>query len=522
MTDPLPSTADELHRLLDAEVVQPPLHAALAGLRALPEGADGAAVDAALRTLAEALHNEDEMTRQRARQDALSALRRARVSGPAAWVNAMLDTLPRAGVHSPLRLLTDADERAHMLADYDAETERLLQETPPALLREAVAALSDPRLVDFILRDIAAVGVAGEQDLAMALYLCGTSRMLSRPLGVIVQGPSSSGKSYTRDRVASLLPPEALLVATDITAQALYYLPAGRLIHRYVVAGERSRMEDDDRAEATRALREMLSAGELRKAAAGKASDRPTTTVHYQPGPIAYSETTTLTRIFAEDANRCLLFCTDDSPEQTRRVIGETARRAMGGGSHVAPVIARHHAMQRLLRRVTVTVPYAEAIGARVPDTRPEARRAYSHLVEMIRAVALLHQRQRVGGTVEHGDTIAATEADYVVARRLLVRPLGRALGRDLSDALVAFARRLWQRFGERVFTTTEAGGDAVIRHRKGIIRGLNELADAGFVQMVEPHAGARPASWCANSEPTMASATWLPTVAELREGIAS
>ena len=54
-------------------------------------------------------------------------------------------------------------------------------------------------------------------------------------------------------------------LATSLTPNALYYKEPGSLIHRFVVAGERSRIQDDVHAEATRALREMQASGELTK-----------------------------------------------------------------------------------------------------------------------------------------------------------------------------------------------------------------------------------------------------------------
>ncbi len=50
-----------------------------------------------------------------------------------------------------------------------------------------------------------------------------------------------------------------------MTPNSLYYLPGDSLRNRIIVAGERSRVQDDERAEATRALREMLSSGKLQK-----------------------------------------------------------------------------------------------------------------------------------------------------------------------------------------------------------------------------------------------------------------
>ena len=41
-----------------------------------------------------------------------------------------------------------------------------------------------------------------------------------------------------------------------MTPQALFHMKPGSLAHRFVVAGERSQLENDERADATRALRE--------------------------------------------------------------------------------------------------------------------------------------------------------------------------------------------------------------------------------------------------------------------------
>ncbi len=129
---------------------------------------------------------------------------------------------------------------------------------------------------------------------------------------------------------------------------ALYYLPTGRLIHRWVVAGERSRIQNDERAEAARALREMLSSGELRKAVPVKIDGRMQTIVIHQHGPIAFVESTTATRIFDEDANRSLLLSTDESPEQTRRIMTATAMSAQGDPPDIGLIVDEMDAFPRL------------------------------------------------------------------------------------------------------------------------------------------------------------------------------
>jgi hypothetical protein len=141
----------------------------------------------------------------------------------------------------------------------------LLDKMPEPVRAEACALLDAENLMQRVVADIGALGVAGEKELAATAYLVGTSRLLPEPLAAIVQGPTSSGKSYIVKRVASLFPPEAVITATQLTPQSLFYMQPGSLVHRFVVTGERSHLENDYTAEATRALREMLSDGRLSK-----------------------------------------------------------------------------------------------------------------------------------------------------------------------------------------------------------------------------------------------------------------
>ena len=141
----------------------------------------------------------------------------------------------------------------------------LLEKMPEAARIEARNLLEAPDLMQRVVEDIGLLGVAGEKELAATVYLVGTSRLLPEPLAGIVQGPSSSGKSYVIRKAVSLFPPEAVIVASQLTPQSLFYMEPGSLVHRFIVAGERSRLENDDTAEATRALREMLSEGRLSK-----------------------------------------------------------------------------------------------------------------------------------------------------------------------------------------------------------------------------------------------------------------
>jgi hypothetical protein len=413
----------------------------------------------------------------------------------------------------------DADREAEQAArnaatetDTDplAESREALAKMPAEIVAEAEAMLESKDLLYLVLDDIAAVGVAGERPLALTLYLVGTSRLLDRPLAAIVQGPSASGKSYIASKVADLFPEEALLRTTDLTANALYYMPQGSLRHRFVVAGERKRNEEDEAADATRALREMLAGGKLSKLVPFKQGNGAMKTEHIQQdGPIAYVETTSLMKVFEEDANRCLLLTTDERPEQTREIVAMVAARYAGARlADEGRIVARHHALQRLLDRRPVVVPYAPRLGELIDTRRVEVRRVFPHVLGLVQAAALLHQRQRP--TTADG-AILATEDDYQLARYLLAGPMARQLADKVSDGALRFLDRLLDWFGPgREFTKPEAhkreGGS-----QSTVYGWIGELVRNHVIELVEEHRGAIAAKYRLPTKPPTEGMNPLP-----------
>lgn len=376
-------------------------------------------------------------------------------------------------------------------------TQKALEATDPAIVAEAEQMLAAPDLIDRISADIEAAGVAGEEDLRLTLYLIGVSRLLPRPLAGIVQGQSSSGKSYTIERVAAMFPKEAIVHATQMTPQALFHARPGSLSHRWVVAGERSRIDNDDKAEATRALREMLAAGRLSKMMPVKIGGEIQTVTIEQRGPIAFIESTTAARIFEEDANRCILLSTDERRGQTKTILRRLALHVSGkGGLLESDVLARHHALQRLLERHDVVIPYAEPLAAELEffADRCECRRAFPMILAMIQASALLHQRQR---SINEAGSLVATRTDYELTARLLAGPLGRALGETLSDPAHRFLDRLCGEIDDADQPLPEPFTAAELRRRlnagRSTVAGfLSELADKGFLEQAETAGGGR------------------------------
>ena len=75
-----------------------------------------------------------------------------------------------------------------------------------------------------------------------------------------------------------------------------------------------------------------------------------------------------------------------------------------------------HHALNRMIPRADVVVPFAEHISEQYPVGNVEARRSYRHVLQVVKASALLHFRQR---DRDAAGRVVATVADYAVAERL-------------------------------------------------------------------------------------------------------
>ncbi len=80
----------------------------------------------------------------------------------------------------------------------------------PALTESEEAAglalLRDPLLAERIVSDVEAIGVVGEGDNALVGYLAMVSRLLDKPLAILIQSTSAAGKSTLMDGLLSLMP----------------------------------------------------------------------------------------------------------------------------------------------------------------------------------------------------------------------------------------------------------------------------------------------------------------------------
>ena len=312
---------------------------------------------------------------------------------------------------------------------------------PEAERKAALDLLRSPDLMERVAADFTLCGVVGEETNLLVGYLACVSRLLDRPLAVIIQSSSAAGKSSLMDAVLGLMPPDAQVRFSAMTGQSLFYMGETNLKHRILAIAEEEGAES-----ASYALKLLQSDGEVNIASTGKDMTTGLLTTHdYRvEGPVMLFLTTTAIDIDEELMNRCLVLSVNESREQTRAIHAlQRARQTLEGllaEEDRQATIKLHQNAQSLLDRLKVVNPFADSLT--FLDDKTRTRRDHMKYLTLIRAIALLHQHQRRVRTVEHrGKPVRYVEVepqDITLANRLAHEVLGRTL-----DELPPQTRRL-------------------------------------------------------------------------------
>lgn len=366
----------------------------------------------------------------------------------------------------------------------EAISEALAPKEPPvpsmteAEQAQALALLKAPDLMNRIVADFDACGVVGERTNKLVGYLAAVSRLLDRPLAVVIQSSSAAGKSSLMDAVLAFVPEEARTKYSAMTGQSLFYMGRTSLKHRILALAE-----EEGASRASYAMKLLQSEGELTIASTGSdpATGNLITQEYRVEGPTQLMMTTTAIDLDEELLNRCLVLTVDEDREQTRRIHAlQREKRTLAGLARreaKTAILATHRNAQRLLRALAVVNPYAEALT--FLDDRTRTRRDHEKYLTLIDTIALLHQHQRSVKTVSvqgHAvEYIEATLGDIEAANAIAHEVLGRSL-----DELPPQTRRVLAAVGELVRELGERGGvkRGEVRFTRAQVRACTGLSD--------------------------------------------
>jgi hypothetical protein len=307
----------------------------------------------------------------------------------------------------------------------------------PELHAAALAFLRNPNLWDLIPEHAALCGIAGEKTNVLVGYLAAVSRLLERPIMIILQSSSSAGKTTLMDAILAFIPPERRIKYSAMTGQALFYMGGADLAHKILAI-----VEEEGAEKASYALKLLQSEGELRIASTGKDphTGRMETQEYHLQGPVMIFLTTTSHTINDELENRALILTVDESREQTERIhaLQREARTEAGLERKVKrdELLALHRVAQSLLQPLPVFNPYSTKL--RFLSDRLRTRRDHEKYLLLIDSLALLFQHQRERKTIAGREHVVATLDDIARANELAHEVLGRGL-----DDMPPQARRL-------------------------------------------------------------------------------
>jgi DNA primase len=319
----------------------------------------------------------------------------------------------------------------------DEQIKRALEskETAPVMTEaertEALELLKSPNLLDRILSDFGTWGLVGERTNKLVGYLAAVSRKLEKPLAVVVQSASASGKSTLMEAVLAMMPEEEMVQYSAMTGQSLFYFGSKNLKHKILAI-----VEEEGARHAAYALKLLQSEGKLTIASTGKdpVTGQMVTREYKVEGPVMILTTTTAIDIDEELLNRCLILSVDESREQTQAIHkAQRSAETLDGLKkrlEKTDVLRIHKNAQRLLKPVEVVNPYAHKLTFLDDQTR--ARRDHKKYLTLIRAIAFLHQYQRPVKTLNNGAAqipyVQVTKDDIAVANELAADVLGRCL----------------------------------------------------------------------------------------------
>src|SRR5215213_6053393 len=337
-----------------------------------------------------------------------------------------------------------------------------------------------PNILERFAAELAQSGVAGEARIAKLLYLAVTSRLLTRPVSIVLKGPSSGGKSHVVERVLYFIPQGAYYALTAMSERTLAYSEEP-IKHRFLVIYEAAGMSGEF---STYLMRSLLSEGRVRYETVEKTSEGIKPRLIEREGPTGLIVTTTAVKLHPENETRLLSLTVTDTQEQTRAVMAALAEEA----GEATPDLATWHAFQVWLEGAEhrVSIPYAKILADLIPPVAVRLRRDFGALLNLIRAHALLHQASRVRDA--EGRIIATIEEDYAAVRELVADLVSEGLEvtvpKTVRETVEAVKRLREDSNGEPV-TVAELARKLKL-DRSAVSRRVRNAKDRGYLRDLE------------------------------------
>ena len=251
--------------------------------------------------------------------------------------------------------------------------------------------LSDKNLIQNLRTDFQNLGILGEDENALILFLAMASHKYENPFSVLCLAKSGIGKSYLLQKLASCMPQNAYSFHTQISENALYYFDSQQIDGKVLF------VEDLDWThQMLMPLATLQTQGKLIKTRATKNKDG-----------LLHSTT------FEVSAKLCLLACAYSEKNyenlslpflclhlnhtQNQDILVMDYQRKISAGlidkTAISETAYRLKCLISSLENIPVINPFAPLIE--LPETIPNPRKTLLLLLDFINVVTFFHQAQR-------------------------------------------------------------------------------------------------------------------------------
>lgn len=343
--------------------------------------------------------------------------------------------------------------------------------------------LADKNLISNLKNDFQNLGILGEDENALILFLAMASHRFENPFSVLCLAKSGIGKSYLLQKLASCMPVGSFSFHTQISENALYYFDSDQLDGKVLF------VEDLDWTnEMLMPLATLQTQGKLIKTRATKNKDG-----------LLHSTT------FEVNAKLCLLACAYSEKNyenlslpflclhlnhsQTQDVEIMNYQRKLSAGlvdkTLINDTARRLQCVIASLENISVINPFAPLIE--LPENLPHPRKTLLLLLDFIEVVTFFHQAQRAHRVNETTGEIyiETTPEDIKLAFALLKTSLLRKAD-DLSTSARGFLcwlKKYLQEAKTKQFTALDIRKAKTI-HPRTLNRYLQELTLFHYIQI--------------------------------------
>jgi hypothetical protein len=374
-------------------------------------------------------------------------------------------------------------------------------------------------ILGLFIKDLSKMGVVGESKLSKFLYLGVTTRLLEDPVCALIKGPSSTGKSYVPDKVLQFFPSSAYYNLTTSSEKTLIYTEES-LKHRFIIYYELAGIKGGREGSQDYLIRSLISEKRIDYEYVEASKGKPFKTRRVtKEGPTGFITTTTRVNINPENETRFLSFNTNDSSEQTGKILSKEAEIGIEGSQGKGMDLNKWRAFQTWLEKAVkpVVIPFASQLAKLVDHEAPRIRRDFKKLLELIRANALIQQKHR---EEDPKGRIVATLEDYEIVRKIVVDAISSGVEATVPKEIRETVMKVREMIGrksksDKSVSITEVAKELGI-HKSTAKHRIDTAKSKGYLQNLEDKRG-RPAR-IEIGDPMPSDKQVLPAVSVLRK----